>query len=126
MPPARHSKFLQSPVLHFWCAVGCGLLEIVVLIGILWCMVEQYGRPYAWARGFGLIALYVVVAMLMVRFRRTARLGRPPPPWPSCANCRYSLRGLDEVDRCPECGAAISHLPEDRAFTTLPRMTPER
>ena len=126
MPPARHSTFFRRPVFHWLCAVAFGLLEVAVLAGILWCMVEQYGRPFAWARGFGLIAVYIALAALMVRSYRMARCGPPRPPWPSCANCEYSLSGLSGVDRCPECGVAISPIPEDRVFSSLPRMTPER
>lgn len=126
MPPARKSRVTRSPVFHWMCAAAFGVLEVAVLGGIVWCMVVRYGRPFAWARGFGLIAVYIALAVLMVRSYRMAQCGRPRPPWPYCSNCEYSLAGLSGVDRCPECGAAISPFAEDRGFTSLPRMPPER
>src|SRR3954464_7765091 len=60
------------------------------------------------------ISLIVCVAGIVLLFAGTIawRRGRWPKrvgDAPHCPYCEYMLTGLQQLDRCPECGADVSH-----------------
>lgn len=112
----NHSYVALRQVLRpstFW---SPGAAATCVGIYVALFFMPSFGS-FDWARPIviviGILSVPAAAARVGVgRFRRVLREQLIVAGIPCCLNCGYSMAGLEEVNRCPECNADCSNLLE--------------
>ncbi|MCB9838852.1 MAG: hypothetical protein H6813_05895 [Phycisphaeraceae bacterium] len=114
MTPAQRRRFIENKVRREACETQGATL---ILMGYVFVLVILMMFPIACMGLFGFAAgipgwaivilaavlgpiLYTRKVLPRQTLRHLRKQGRP-----FCLNCYYDLKGLEEFDRCPECGS---------------------